>query len=133
MLVNAVNRSAHFVPVCRNTSDPSFSSSPTVKQPQINIITEIDGAQQSTVQALSPSSPGHKRSMSDSTSSLPIPESSMESKKSSSLQDVNQDTPCNDVSGCVFVCVCVCVCVCVHVCACVVRMCVAYRLWHIVW
>lgn len=97
--------------MCRDTSD-SPPSLPTVKQPQITIITETDGAQQSTVQALSPSSPsGHRRSLSDSSSSLPIPESSMESKKSSSLQDMNQDSPCIDVSG-----VCVCVRACMRVC-----------------
>ena len=90
-------------------NDTADSSLPTAKQPQINITAEVDGAQQSTVEVFSPSSsPGHKRSMSDGTSSLPVPESSMETKKTSSLQDVNQDTSCNDVSVCACVCTCVC-------------------------
>ena len=72
---------------------------PITTQPHISITEEVDGAQQSVVQVLSPSSsPGHKRSLSDGISSLPVPESSMEPKKTASLQDVNQDTPCNDVS-----------------------------------
>ena len=106
--------------MCRNTTD---SSVPTIKQPQISITTEIDGAQQSASQTSSSSSPlGHKRSMSDSSSSLPIPEGPVESKKTSSLQNVNQDTPCNDVSVCV--CVRVRVRVCVSVCLSVCVMCV---------
>ena len=115
------------ISLCRNTTD---SSVPTIKQPQISITTEIDGAQQSALQTSSSSSPlGHKRSMSDSSSSLPIPEGPVESKKTSSLQNVNHDAPCNDVSVCacacvyLFVCVFVCVCVCASVRACA-RVCV---------
>ena len=95
-----------------NTATSSLPASlPTTTQPQINITEVADGAQQSVVEVLSPSSsPGHKRSLSDGISSLPVPESSMEAKKTASLQDVNQDTPCNDVSErarvcSVFVCV----------------------------
>ena len=100
--------------MCRSTS----SSSSTVEQPQINVA-EVDGAQQSTIEVFSPSLPvKHLRSNSDTSSSLPVPESSMEATNTSSLQHMNQDTTCDDVSTYVYMCMCMSVCVhaCLYVC-----------------
>ena len=100
--------------MCRSTS----SSSSTVEQPQINVA-EVDGAQQSTIEVFSPSLPvKHLRSNSDTSSSLPVPESSMEATNTSSLKHMNQDTSFDDVSTYVYVYECMCSCVSVCVCTC---------------
>lgn len=69
----------------------SVSSQPTVTVEDTQ--EQADGMYQSTIPIIELSGPhGHKRSMSDGMPSLPIPESisTVENKKSSSLQDVHQ-------------------------------------------